>query len=385
LKEQKLPPYLSGLQAPHRLQNHPAIRKAVRTYGETAVRFFLIAISNPAVLYSTNPSTIAIFLHELYENWSDSRRLIADYIRYEGDFRLLRKLHNRMASTHSQKRLENIANASEPLPVGELFPALSAFSCWDGGYVGPFLEQIRKYLPESRYKHFPMYSMSTETIETVAGSVENPVFLPLAPGVYYEFIEEGKEDLPKNILRPHELVVGTIYSMVVTDDYGLQRYQTDDLFQCAGIVSGIPDLRFVRRRNLSYSFTGEKLTSDQLKIAYRDVEDSFPGLRLHGFLTCFPSRSEFEKLPCYRLLLVKTSGKDFCDGSAVASMVENKLGILNKEFKAKIESRRLGRIIFETLPIRDFVCRVSDPNDSTTVGSQFKFLPLYPKLWEDIG
>jgi len=342
----------------------------------------MIAISNPAVLYATNPSTIAIFLHELHENWTASRRLIADYIYHQEEFRHLRKLHKRMASIGSQKRLEKIANALEPLPVEELFPALRAVSCWDGGYVQPFLEQIRKYLPESRYKHLPMYSMSTETIETVAGSIENPVFLPLAPGVHYEFIEEGKKDLPTNIVRPNELVVETLYSMIVTDAYGLHRYQTEDLFQCAGMVSGIPDLRFVRRRNLSYSFTGEKLTSDQLKIAYRDAEDSFPDLRLHGFLICFPSRSEFEMLPCYRLLLVKTSSKDFRNGSAVASMVEKKLSIINEEFKVKIETRRLGRMVFEAVPIRDFVRRVSNPNDSTTLGSQFKFLPLYPKLWE---
>ena len=43
----------------------------------------------------------------------------------------------------------------------------------------------------------PMYSMSTETLETVGHFENNKVsFLPLASQVLYEFIEEGLDDQP---------------------------------------------------------------------------------------------------------------------------------------------------------------------------------------------
>jgi hypothetical protein len=107
-----------------------------------------------------------------------------------------------------KKGCRRIAESPHPLSISEMFPALGAFACWDGAYVCPFIEQIRRYLPESRYRHLPMYSMS-ETIETIAVTGRGkPMFMPLAPGVLYEFIEEGESDHPANILMSHQLRQG---------------------------------------------------------------------------------------------------------------------------------------------------------------------------------
>jgi hypothetical protein len=369
LHEPGPPPRLVGLHAPHLIQNHPAIREAAREYGETAVRLWILTVSNPSVIYSTNPSTIAAFFLDVYESWDSSRRLVLEHDR-------LRKIQKRIVSRGACSRLQKIASSPRPLSVPEMFPALGAFACWDGGYVSPFIEQIRRYLPESRYRHLPMYSMSTETIETIGAG---RMFLPLAPGVLYEFIEDGFEDQPANILGPEQLQKGKRYSMVVSDGYGLRRYQTDDLFACVGMVDGIPDLRFAQRRNLSYSFTGEKLTAEQLKLAYQEVEARYPVLRHHGFLTCFPSKSSTETLPRYQLVYVRSSGNAppaAVTSDGLAAEIEQKLGEFNLEFKAKIESRRLGRMKLEVIPLHDFIRRVRGPE------SQFKFLPLYTKLWE---
>jgi hypothetical protein len=77
----------------------------------------------------------------------------------------------------------------------ELLPGLRAYCCWDGGYVIPFLQRIRQSLPAERFVHIAMYSMSTETLETLAYYVGSRAhFLPIAPGVYYEFLPEGADD-----------------------------------------------------------------------------------------------------------------------------------------------------------------------------------------------
>src|SRR5262245_6901525 len=63
--DQGPPLYLCGLHAPHRMLVREDLQQALRTYGETAVRVWLMTVSNPGLLYATNPSTIATFLESI--------------------------------------------------------------------------------------------------------------------------------------------------------------------------------------------------------------------------------------------------------------------------------------------------------------------------------
>ena len=76
LEETGLPRYVSSLQAPYRVHCHPAIQSLVSDYGATAVRLWILAIANPGILYSTNPSTLSTFLDELATEWQRNARLI---------------------------------------------------------------------------------------------------------------------------------------------------------------------------------------------------------------------------------------------------------------------------------------------------------------------
>jgi len=384
LVDKGMPPYLCGLQAPHRVQKHPAIQAAAELYGETAVRLWLLTTANPGLIYATNPSTIATFLEDLHSNWAESRRLVRDYVRAASELPVgLQRIHRRIVSRGARARMSRIASSQAPLPVAEMFPGLRSFSCWDGGYVRPFVEQIRRFLPEANYLHLPMYSMSTETIETIrVDSEDSSAFLPIAPDVLYEFIGEGSPDSPECLLQPGQLTTGGRYSLVVSDPYGLRRYQTEDIFECVGNVRGLPDLRFVKRRNLSYSFTGEKLTAEQLKLAYREAENRFPDLRAQGILTCFPSFSVADAVPRYRLVLVRTSADNTALPGDLAAVVENKLCEFNSEYESKVESRRLGRMTFAVTTAGEFVRTLVGAGAASE--SQFKFMPLYPRLWESM-
>ena len=385
LAEDGVPPYVCGLQAPHRVGNHAAIRGLAEAYGETAVRLWILALANPDVFYATNPSTLARFFEDVRGDWMRSRRLVADYVADPGGLpAVLGRIHRRIASRGAQDRLRAIAQSPAPLSPGRMFPSLRAFCCWDGGYVGPFIDQIREHLPSANYRHLPMYSMATETVETILALRDGlGHFLPMAPGVFYEFLEESMTDQPEHILLPEQLRPGRRYTMVVSDDYGLRRYQTEDLFECVGMVSGVPDLRFARRRTLSYSFTGEKLTGEQLKLAYRYAMARFPEMSGRVFLTCFPSKPDDRQLPRYRLVFVRTGNTVDATHGAITRCVERRLTELNEELRSKIQSRRLGTFAFETLDIPAFVAKVRAGGlGGDGWESQFKFLPLYPKLWE---
>ena len=359
LDERTLPNYLSTLQAPYRVQHHPAIRSLVSKDSATAVRLWLLTVSNPGVLYSTNPSTLSTFLDELTRDWLQSSRLIKDWCNDPSSFTpAVHEIFHRLKSRGCGKRLKQIALSDGPMSLASCAPAVKTYICWTGGYVQPFLDRLAKHLPAPRYTLIPMYSMSTETIETLPHFGDHDTaFLPLAPGVVYEFIDDTRTLLDADQLQP-----GQLYEMVISDAYGLKRYRTDDLFRCERKIHNLPDLTFVRRRTLEYSFTGEKLTGEQLSAVFEQLRVMYPALLKDRFLTCVPSQP-----PHYTLLLIGDlrSGDDVIAATCDALLCE-----INCEYRTKRASGRLGPIEAVNIKLNEFV------QTNPTWETQFKFLPL---------
>lgn len=370
--ERDLPSYFSTLQAPYRVQQHPAIRSLAAEYGASAVRLWLLTISNPGVLYATNPSTISTFLDELNSDWPNCTRLIRDWCNDPNHFdRAVHKIARRLDSRGSTQRLQLIAASKTPLTLEHFTPSVRAYICWTGGYVQPFLDRLAIHLPASRYRLIPMYSMSTETIETETVFRNGETyFLPLATRVVYEFLEDGKDDL----LISNQLTPGRNYTLVISDPYGLRRYQTEDLFHCRRKLNGLPDLIFLRRRGLEYSFTGEKVTAEQLTTVFDQLKTLYPDLLSGGFLTCVPSLSP---LPHYKLVF--TGERKVTSQSALASCCDKLLAEVNCEYRTKRVNGTLGPIVFTQITAAGFAARFG-----VAWETQFKFLPLYQRSWESI-
>jgi len=378
LNDSKVPNYLTTLQAPYRLQPHPEIQALAAKYGTSAVRLWMIALANPGVLYSTNPSTMATFLDEVANDWRRSAAMIRDWHHNRAQFSsTVQRFARRLESRGSTRRLRRIATSDFPLPLSVCAPAVEAYICWTGGYVKPFLDRVAKHLPHPRYKQIPMYSMSTETIETVPFYRGDDVaFVPMAPGVVYEFIEETALDQPKDLLEPHQLEPGKLYALVVSDNYGLRRYQTNDLFLCKRKVNGLPDLAFARRRTLEYSFTGEKLTGEQLSIVFDRLRRLYPNLT-DGFLTCVPSHPH-NAMPHYKVMLIRNQPSHHSD-AGLAARCDELLCEINSEYKSKRNSGRLGPVRFMHATVKEFAARMAEHGNWE---SQFKFLPLCRRTWE---
>jgi hypothetical protein len=377
LDESKLPIYFSTLQAPYRIQQHPSIRALVSEYGASAVRLWLLAITNPGALYATNPSTISTFFDELQTNWITCSRLVRDWqndpIKFDSTHR---RLIRRVTSRGSAKRLRLIATSACPVPLEQFAPSARAYICWTGGYVKPFLDRLAIHLPPQRYRLIPMYSMSTETVETETVFHNFDVqFLPLARGIVYEFIPAGANDDAQNLIAPSQLMPGETYAMVVSDSYGLRRYQTGDLFECRRMTNGLPDLAFLRRRALEYSFIGEKVTAEQLKVVFSQVRAHFAEAIGDGFLTCVPSLPQNET-PHYKFVLVRDSNNGL-DTDLLAHLCDQLLSQLNREYNGKRLTGSLGPARFLQAKPSVFAERFAD-----TWETQFKFLPLYQCTWE---
>jgi hypothetical protein len=363
LNDRRLPHFFTTLQAPYRVQCDATIKTLVNQYGSAAVRLWLLIVANPGVLYATNPSTLVAFLDEVKNDWLRVRQFTKDWSKSRADFPAqINLIARRLCSTGWQERIAQVANSDTPLELAQFAPAVATYMCWTGGYVQTFLSRLASHLPSPRYRLVPMYSMSTETIETIpCFESSRTSFLPLAPGVLYEFLAEDAADEPRNLLRPDQLVAGHAYTMVVSDAFGLKRYQTDDLFYCDGITHGLPSLSFLRRRSLQHSFTGEKLTAEQLSIVYKELDCS------NAFFTCVPC---IASSPHYRVFGV--GGKVERD---LSSEIDDRLAALNSEYKSKRLGGRLGKISFEEISLEEFLRRIPAAKD--TWETQFKFLPLY--------
>jgi hypothetical protein len=393
LKEADLPSYLSTLQAPYRLQCFQALQALADRYGPTAVRLWILTIANPGILYSTNPSTLATFLEEVEKDWLTSSQLIRDWVRNPKPFDVaVTQIAKRLESRGCQSRLQRIANSEVPLSFESYAPAVHSYICWTGGYVTPFLSRIEQYLPASRYRLIPMYSMSTETIETIAHFQKRTVsFIPLARHVLYEFIELGKEDLNANVLSALEVESGKRYSMIVSDKFGLKRYQTEDLFRCCGKIDGLPYLTFVGRRGVEYSFTGEKLTLDHVSKMIQILTREYEFLR-SSFVTLIPSQLQ-PSIPHYKLVVVSLGarasrphiasrvssyGEQAAETAALPVRCDQLLSDINCEYKAKRASGRLGPVQIIQVSMDDFLNKM---NVTGAWEAQFKFLPFYRREW----
>ena len=379
LEEKRIPSYFATLQAPYRIQAHAALKALASEYGLTALRLWILTLSNPGVLYSTNPSTLSTFFDDLERDWESGSRLVRDWHRGSNVFDpTIRKFARRLCSIGCARRIEAVAASAEAVPLEVYAPAVTTYICWTGGYVKPFLQRLEKYLPSSRYRLIPMYSMSTETVETIGyvrgGEVS---FLPIAPGVLYEFVESGTTSL----LNPHQLIVGHSYSLIVSDNYGLRRYDTGDLFLCRQKVFDLPDLMFLRRRDLEYSFTGEKLTAHQISCVFDRLRATNEGLRQDHFLTCIPSHPSDDAIPHYKVMLVSNQPNGAVV-ETIANDCDRLLTELNCEYKVKRETGRLGPVRFLSMNQADFINLTSGDVQSHSWEAQFKFLPLYVQTWE---
>ncbi len=385
LEETRVPSYLATLQAPYRAHSHPGLLNLRQRYTASALRLWIVTVSNPGVLYSTNPSTLSTFFDELSRNWGECSALVRDYAERPHTFPMAtHRIFRRLDSPGSRGRLARVGASQSFLPIEVWAPGVETYVCWTGGYVAPFLERVRTYLPAPRYRLIPMYSMSTESIETIAHFSRNDVaFLPLAPGVFYEFLKDDVPQKPGYLRSGGSLQKGEVLRMVVSHAYGARRYQTGDVFVVEDLVGGLPDLRFLRRSGLAYSFTGEKLTGEQLAEAYRTLRDDYPEMDGADILTCFPSQPNVDPIPHYKLTFIRGDGLSECPLPGIAERCDRLLAELNSEYRNKRESQRLGSIRFQQMNLSGFRRRVagSAPRE---FGAQFKFLPLYPYLWESL-
>lgn len=355
MMDEKKPSKLELLQAPSRYLQTKEGQALIERVGELSARIMVLIITQPRFLYATNPSTLTFFLKELETRWKDVRIH-------------LKKIPPglmRLRDIDGERRVMNFVMREKAPRLQELLPHLTAVITWDGGYVKPFLDQLKGLLPGVSF--VPMYSMSTETVETLPHKMNQQIhFFPVSRGVYPEFHEPGTE----KFLTPFELEKGKIYEMIINDEWGLRRYCTRDLFEVTAILQGLPDLRFIKRKGMTSSLTGEKLTEEHVHELSVVLRKRFPELG-DSAVSLFPVSQEgvfsYELAVVGRLSLPET----------LSAVADQELGKINHEYAFKISSGRLKRLSARLFSEQDLATLMGKESHWE---SQFKVLPLYEKV-----
>lgn len=356
-EEGKAPKFYELLQAPYRFLGTPSGKEVRQAVGDLTAKIILILVTKPRIIYATNPSTLTHFVSQIETDWSE----IQNKVRHFMESPLLDTVLELEdgAGRESLKLFLNTPNPDAKIILSEL----QAMVTWNGGYVASFVERLQKKFPN--VEHIPMFSMSTETLETVPHKIGNQtVYLPALQGVRPEF-----QDQEGRTLSPFDLKIGNTYTLIVSDSWGLKRYDTQDLFEVVGIYDGLPDLRFKRRRNVTASMTGEKFTEEQALLVITELKQKFPHFNQASFIF-YPVLSEHQA--GYTLGIIDGEGPI----DELAESAEKNLSHLNSEYASKVQSGRLLPITCEHTTI---IKLAEMFNQKQFWESQFKVMPLYER------
>ena len=359
----------------------PAVARLIERYPQDVLHLTLLLLNAPVLIAMANPSSLYIIISRAQRDWDSVRTQIRGVLAESG----LREFEKQRGSAIylRETRVRQLLESPTCPPVKALLPELKMVYCWQGGYVQPFLDNLQEQLADLQPIFRPMFSMSTETVAyLIYPRVSTTAGLPIYPGVCYEFIEADDEVSARNLLKPWELHIGQRYLMVVSDAYGLKRYQTNDVFECLGMERHTPLLRFQGRAGLSYSFTGEKITDQQLLDVYAMIRQKTGVIGV--FFTCFPKLNKGH-VPGYVFVCI-TEPQATLPSTISTEMFDKALMEVNDEYANKRKSGRLNEPEIVTVNPQQLITRLVNSHARYQYASsaQFKFLPLYDIYWETV-
>lgn len=233
--------------------------------------------------------------------------------------------------------LERLLIEKGALLPKDFWKDLALIACWTGGTVGLYVKELVKYFPED-IKMRDFGYVSTEARVSVPVSDEGPRGVLAIGSNFYEFIpEEDIEKAQPRYLTVDKLKKGECYYIVFTTPGGLYRYNIDDIIKVAGFRKTAPVIEFIQKGKNVSSAAGEKLYEAQVIDAIYKAKEAI-GIDVEFFCACL----EWHIPPSYSFLVEFTEEHDSGKKKSFLSRVEENLGRINIEYKAKRRSQRLG-------------------------------------------
>lgn len=281
-------------------------------------------------IVSINPSTLVA----LYQNiCTNKERLIQDILKGTLCDRQIAEPNEALANALKFTMKDN------DFTMNDLWPKLEMLSCWTASSTELYLPKLHALYPKA--KVLPYMACGSEGIVAIPVD-EDLKAAPLAVGhAFYEFVPEETdyEEIqkhPENTLSYRELELGKNYHLIMSQANGIMRYMPGDIYKVTGFVGEVPKIEFVTRANTFFSFTGEKLTEEQILDA---IEHTYEDLHMSSGLFFFSP--VWDTLPYYELIL-EVSNEYLGRDEELKQIFDEYLRKVSYEFDSKRVSNRIG-------------------------------------------
>lgn len=163
----------------------------------------------------------------------------------------------------------------EKLDMQKIWPNLDTISCWTDGAASGFIPGLHALFPHAYIQGKGL--LATEGIVTIPLTDAQAPVLAITSG-FYEFIDQHQQ-----FKLAHELETGMTYTVLLSNDSGLYRYNLGDKVRMEGYFHSTPMLSFMGRGELCSDLCGEKLTD-----AF--ITETFAAFKaLKGFALLYPT------------------------------------------------------------------------------------------------
>ena len=220
----------------------------------------------------------------------------------------------------------------------DLWPNLDVLSCWTSAGAEQYLPALSAIAPGVTI--VPFMTCGTEGVVTIPIDTDRDS-QPLAiDQAIFEFIPvdrspDGWLGEAAETLDFSDVRVGEKYHLVMSQGNGLLRLWVGDIVEVMGWEGATPRIRFVERYGIFHSFTGEKLTHDDVSQAFRDT---FRSLGIEDSPYIIAPRWD-GSTPEY---VAVVEGARTASDAIFSRALDQQLSVLNIEYDSKRASGRLG-------------------------------------------
>jgi hypothetical protein len=236
-----------------------------KAYAVWSTRYALL--SDLGTIFSIAPSKISSLIQEI----NDQRAELLKWI--ESGYPTDESLPRPRVSQARLKKLAKALASTEKLTARKIWPHLKLIACWKTGPCRAQMGELAQWVESDVIRLDAMYT-ATEAWMTVPLTDQKDGG-PIHPdAVLCEFIEEGKEIKPENLIPMTALEAGKTYEIFVTSLMGVIRYRMFDLVRCNGFYHGSPIIEFIQKSSQVLSMGWTRVSETDLYQAFQTL--SYP-------------------------------------------------------------------------------------------------------------
>ncbi len=236
--------------------------------------------------------------------------------------------------------------AAGTLKIKHIWPGLQAVGVWTGGSSSIFLDQLAGQFHEDTLLRDLGY-LSSEFRGSVPVMTGTNAGVPTFFNCVFEFVEQSDWDNgDKSFIGLESLEDKKNYYVFITTNYGLYRYNMNDIVQVDGFYGPVPMIRFLQKGKGVTSITGEKLYENQVISAVGQLEKEMGVDSEFYVMSCSPEEQRYtlyyEVSPKVKDSKLESRGVEALEEcKRFQDKLDQVLGQINIEYAAKRASGRV--------------------------------------------